>query len=187
MEGASASAPPTPAEKIRAAQPAGATQSEPEQELWRGSYSPKAMYGSWAMAIIVTLAAIVLAVLVPNPAAWIAVAIAVPLLWLALLLTLVYRRLSIEYTLTTQKLVHKKGILRRQTNRIELIDIDDVTSDQGLFDRMFGVGTVKLLSSDVSDPTFVLVGIDNVLQVANLIDNARRDERRKRAVYMEKV
>jgi len=54
-------------------------------------------------------------------------------------------------------------------------------------ERMFGVGTIKLLSSDTSDPSLVLRGIDNVQQVASMIDNARRDERRKRGLYMETV
>jgi hypothetical protein len=52
---------------------------------------------------------------------------------------------------------------------------------------MFGVGTIKLLSSDLSDPKLVLRGIDDVRRVANVIDDARREERRKRAVYMETV
>ena len=38
-----------------------------------------------------------------------------------------------------------------------------------------------------SDPSLVLRGIDNVQQVASMIDNARRDERRKRGLYMETV
>jgi len=150
-----------------------------------GGYSAKAMYGSWSMAILVTVAAVVLAVLVPI--AWIAVAIAVPLLWLGLLVTLLYRRMNADYTLTTQRLLHKSGILMQRTNRIEAIDIDDVTFEQGIIERMFGVGTIRLLSSDESDPKLSLPGIDNVQQVANLIDNARREERRKRGLYMEKV
>jgi len=96
-------------------------------------------------------------------------------------------RLSVDYSLTSQRLVHKTGILRQVTNRIEVIDIDDVQFVQGLMERMFGVGTIKLLSSDTSDPSLVLRGIDNVQQVASMIDNARRDERRKRGLYMETV
>lgn len=185
--GAPAPAASTPAEKLRAAQPTGATQQEPEHELWRGSYSPKAMYGHWFLAIVVSLAAIVLAVLIPNPAAWIAGAVAVPAIWLALLLTLAVRRLSIEYTLTTQRFLHQRGLLRRVANRILLIDIDDVTHEQGLIERMVNVGTITLRSTDVSDPILRLPGIDDVQRVANLIDDARREERRKRAIYMATV
>jgi membrane protein YdbS with pleckstrin-like domain len=137
------------------------------------------------MAIVVTVAAIILAFL--SPPAAIAAAIGVAVLWLALLVTFVYRRLNANYTLTTQRLLHKSGILLQRANRIEVIDIDDVTYVQGIIERLFGVGTIKLLSTDTSDPTLVLYGIDNVQQVANLIDNARREERRKRGLYMEAV
>ena len=100
-------------EKFRAALPTGQHPAEPEHNLWHGSYSPKAMYGGWVVAMVVTLAAIALAVLVPNPAAWIAAVVVVPVIWIGLLLTLFYRRLSVDYTLTTQRFLHKKGVLRR--------------------------------------------------------------------------
>src|SRR5437870_9768440 len=116
----------TATEKFRAALPTGQPAHEPENELWHGSYSPKAMYGGWLLAIVLTLAAILLAVLVPNPAAWIAAAVVVPVIWLAMLLTLAYRRLSVDYTLTTQRFLHKKGLLRRVADQILLVDIDDV-------------------------------------------------------------
>ena len=96
-------------------------------------------------------------------------------------------RLSVEYTLTTQRLIHKHGLLHRVTNRVEVIDIDDVSYSQGPIERLLGVGTIKLLSSDVSDPQLVLRGIDNVQKVATLIDNARREERRRRGLYLESV
>jgi hypothetical protein len=77
--------------------------------------------------------------------------------------------------------------LSRTTNRVEVIDIDDVQVQQGFVERMLGVGTIKLLSSDTSDPVLSLRGIADVNRVATLIDNARRDERRKRGLYVEAV
>jgi hypothetical protein len=43
------------------------------------------------------------------------------------------------------------------------------------------------LSSDTSDPKLFLKGIDDVKRVADLIDDARRSERRKRGMYIESV
>ena len=182
---AAAASPATPAERLRAAQTAGATQQEPEQELWRGSYSPKALYGGWCLAAVVSLAAIVIAVL--FPVGWIVAAIAIPVVWLVMLATLAVRQLSIEYTLTTQRFLHQRGLLTRVANRILLIDIDDVSYKQTLVDRIVNVGTITLRSTDASDPELKLPGIDDVERVANLIDDARREERRKRALYMASV
>jgi membrane protein YdbS with pleckstrin-like domain len=109
------------------------------------------------------------------------------LLWGWPAVRLVVARLSVEYTLTTQRLIHKRGLLRRVTDRVEVIDIDDVSYSQGPIERLLGIGTIQLLSSDVSDPQLVLRGIDNVQQVATLIDNARREERRRRGLYLESV
>ena len=50
----------------------------------------------------------------------------------------------------------------RTTDRIEVIDIDDVTFRQGMVERALGVGTIVIESSDRTHPRLVLAGIDNV-------------------------
>jgi hypothetical protein len=52
---------------------------------------------------------------------------------------------------------------------------------------MLGIGTVRLLSSDQSTPQFSIVGIEDVRNVAMMIDDARRQERRKRGLHIESV
>jgi membrane protein YdbS with pleckstrin-like domain len=175
----------TPTERLQGAQ--AAAPQEPEHELWRGGYSAKAMYGGWVFAALVTVAAVVLAAVAYNPVAWMAAAIAVPAVWVFLLLMLLYRRMSVSYTLTSQRFMHQRGLLRRVNNRILLIDVDDVSFEQGLMERFFNVGTITLTSTDATDPKLRMIGIANVQQVANLIDDARREERRKRAIYMANV
>ena len=174
----------TPAEQFRAGE-RPATSDEPEKQLWHGTYSPKAMYGTWIFAALISVAAIVVSIVFPI--AILGAIGVIVILWLCLLGYLLYERLSVDYTLTSQRFIHQVGFLRRVTNRIEVIDIDDVTFEQGFIERMFGVGTIKLLSSDTSDPKLMLRGIDDVKRVANLIDEARRQERRKRGMYIESV
>ena len=178
---------PTPADKMRAAQATSAANAEPEQDLWHGGFSPKAMYGNWILAAVATTAVAIVSAIVPTPITWIAACAFVAVLWVVLLAKFLIARYIDDYSLTTQRLVNRHGILRQQTDRIEVIDIDDVTYVQGIVERMFGVGTIKVLSSDKSDPELFLRGIDDVQRVANLIDNARREERRKRGLYVEAV
>ena len=52
---------------------------------------------------------------------------------------------------------------------------------------MLGVGTIMLLSSDVSDPQLTMRGIDQVKVIAKQIDDVRRQERRKRGLHIETV
>lgn len=159
-----------------------------EVQLWAGGYSAKAMIGSWILAALVTAVAMAAGLLANfgGPGILIAVVVSVAI-WFGVGMQLLYRRISVDYELTSQRLVHRRGIFRRVTNRIEVIDIDDVQVDQGFVERMFSVGTIRILSSDTSDPTLTMLGIDQVTVVAKMIDDARREERRKRGLHIETV
>jgi membrane protein YdbS with pleckstrin-like domain len=160
--------------------------SPSEQELWSGSYSPKAMIGSFAAAGVVTIVGLALAAL-SGPPGWLIWGIAAAVIWGGLLLLLAYRRLTVRYRLTTYRFFHELGLLSRVGNRIEVIDIDDVTVQQGLVERMFGVGTITIQSSDRSDPELHLPGIEDARQVADLIDGTRRAERHRRSLHIESI
>ena len=158
--------------------------STPERKLWTGGYSPKAMYGTWLLTIVVSIAALVLVGLFANePKFWYSAGAALLLLWGGVIGTFLVRRLGQYYELTTQRFIHQTGILVRRTDRIEVIDIEDVSYTQGIVQRMLGVGTIQLSGRDQSHPTLVINGIDKVPEVASLIDDVRRDERRKRSLH----
>jgi membrane protein YdbS with pleckstrin-like domain len=161
---------------------------EPEQVLWNGRFSSRAMLGGWITAGAFTLAVLIfaLATSLSGPG-WMVAVLAIAAAWLGMLLRLIYRQLSIRYTLTNQRLIHERGLLWRKTDRIEAIDVDDVQFSQGPVERMVNVGTVHVISSDQSTPQFNLVGIEDAPRVATLIDDVRRTERRKRAVHIESL
>ncbi len=178
-----------PADRLKAAARARADNGrDPEEELWEGGFSPKAMVGAWAISALITI--VLLAgwiVWVRNWIAWTALAVGLLLLWLYQIVRLFYRRWNFHYYLTSQRFIHETGILRRVTDRIELIDIDDITFEQGLFERFVGVGTIRITSSDRTHPELSLLGIDDVKQIAGLIDDVRRDERRRRGLHIESI
>jgi uncharacterized membrane protein YdbT with pleckstrin-like domain len=162
----------------------------PEELLWEGGYSPKAMIGPFVALGAASLVGIILAIYlatVAGTAACLATLGVIVLLWLILGARLAIRRLSIHYKLTNQMFYHQEGLLRRVTNRIEAIDIDDVTYEQGIVERMVNVGSIKITSSDRTDPELWLVGIDDVQNVASQIDKARRAERVRRGLSIEAI
>ena len=164
------------------------TDDEPEQELWQGQYSRRAMFGTWIVAGLATLALLILAVAMGfGKTGWLISVAAIVLGWAGLVLQLLYRQLSVHYYLTDQRFVHEKGLLWREINRIEAIDIDDVSFQQGPVERMFGVGTVSISSSDRTHPVLDMPGIEKVHEVAGMIDDVRRQERRKRGLHIEAV
>lgn len=172
------------AQRVAATAPVSA-----ERSLWQGGYSAKAMYGTWLLSAVVTVAALVALVMFGNqhPAIWPAGGAVIAAWWCIAIGTFIYRRLSVSYELTSQRFIHKYGILVRRTDRIEVIDIDDVSFTQGIVQRMLGVGTINLTSSDRSHPELRLNGIDQVNTISNMIDDVRRDERRKRSLHIEAV
>ena len=169
--------------------PRGNDEQEDELELWSGGYSPKAMIPhavGWGLASVVL---IIGPLFIPweNGWKWIIALGALAIGWLVLGGMLAYRRLDVSYRLTSQRFVHKSGILRRTTDRIEVIDMDDVTYTQGIIERMLGVGTVRITSSDRTHPELLLKGIDEVRHVADKLDAARRKERVRRGLHIEAV
>lgn len=176
-------------EKFRAA--AAARQAGPdetEQDLWVGSYSPRAMIGFWLSGGLLTLVGFAVAIALHlGRTGWLLVLAALLIMWLGILVAYARRRLGVRYRLTSQRFFHERGILRHVTDRIEVIDIDDVTCTQGPVERILGIGTIRLSSSDRTHPELVLGGIEDVDRVATLVDDARRRERMRRGLHIEQV
>ena len=170
----------------------GTSRDVPEEELWSGAYSPKAMTSAFIGVGLLTVLGII-AVTLANAGTTgvIVVVIAALLLFAYLGLQLAYRRMSMHYRLTTHRLVLHKGILNKTDDRILLVDIDDITVQQGFVQRMFNLGTITLNTSDQTTKdeskgkgVLVMDGIENPRHVGDVIDEARRAERSRRGVYM---
>lgn len=159
-----------------------------EIDLWDGSYSHLAMIGTWLCGILITVIVPVMGLLMNlSGGAWVNLLGGLAALWVGLWIWYAYRRYSVHYSLTSERFVHAEGLLWRTVDRIELIDIDDVTYVQGPVERAFGVGTIHLSSSDKTTPELSLPGIADVRVVADQIDDARRKERRSRGLHIEAI
>jgi membrane protein YdbS with pleckstrin-like domain len=159
-----------------------------EEMLWQGQFSKLAMLGAWVAGGVFTIAAIAVGFFAGfTPGAWGIAAGVIALVWVGLVLRLLYLQLSLHYYLTSQRFIHERGLLWRDVDRIETIDIDDVAVKQGPVERMLGIGSILLRSSDANTPEFNIQGIEDVRRVATLIDEARRKERRRRGMYIESV
>lgn len=156
-----------------------------EQVLWSGGYSAKTMASHWVVAGCSTTLLVAVACTWPSS---MLITVTLALFgWCVLGGLLIYRKLNVHYELTDQRFVHKSGILRRVTNRIETIDMDDVAFEQGIIEQLLNVGSIRLCSSDRSHPELVLHGISDVEQIARLIDDARHKERLRRGLYVESI
>lgn len=178
----------TPTERVRSFQAAGLRRTDsPEEELWQGTYSPRAMAGAIATTVLLTVVIVAAWIVYREQVWWWLPLGVIVVMWAAAGGQLAYRMFSVRYRLTNQRFFHEKGILSRVTDRIEVIDMDDITFMQGILDRMFNTGTIKVTSSDRTHPELILLGIENVKDVAAKIDAARRQERIRRGLHIEQI
>jgi membrane protein YdbS with pleckstrin-like domain len=182
---------PTPTEKIRDAMNPDASLDEQEVTLWEGKYSGRNMAGIWIMVGCATILLLLLVLLISplrsSGWAWTTLLILLLIGWLIPLALMFYRIWDNYYVVTNQRLKHRDGIIVRTNNRIELIDIDDVMFRQGPIQAALNVGNIIVRSSDVSHPELVIRGIADVRKVSDLIDDARRAERRRRGLHIEAI
>ena len=66
---------------------------------------------------------------------------------------------STRYRLTSQRLFAQTGLIAKNLEEVELFRVKDVTLSQGVLDRLLGVGTVTVLSTDDTAPKLELAGI----------------------------
>lgn len=82
------------------------------------------------------------------------------------------------YTITTQRLATRTGVLRRVGRDIPLTRINDVAFEQGMLDRLAGAGTLKV-SAASEDGTIVLTDIPHVQQVSLRLHELVREAGRR--------
>ncbi len=160
---------------------------DPEITLWQGTFSWKGMLREFLLAVGGSVALLIVSAKANDPQLRQLVWPLLAVVWTGSLVWLGFRKLDIGYQLTNQRLIHSKGILYRRTQRIEVIDIDDLSLEQGILERFVNVGRIVIQASDISDRRLVLQGIDRPREVYERIEKARRDERRKYGLHLETI
>ena len=74
-----------------------------------------------------------------------------------------------RYALSEDRLFLSVGFLNIRDDEVLLYRIRDIDSSRSLWQRLFGVGTVTVLSSDKTMPSLVLQNIKHPLEVKELI------------------
>jgi membrane protein YdbS with pleckstrin-like domain len=104
-------------------------------------------------------------------------------LWLA------YRMLRLNcthYTVTTENILIEQGILVKDTDNIDLFRVVDVNIRRSLAQRMLGIGSVLIQSSDKSMPEAVLKNIPNPKVAFEQIRKAATEAAKERGVMQVK-
>jgi len=131
---------------------------------------PKVLLGPLLMLVILLAIGVVDQVLLESHAlhlvVWILVAVAI--LWFCGRPLLSW--LAASYTITTRRLITRRGVLTRRGHDIPLGRISDVEYEMGVIDRMLGCGTLRI--SDAStDGEVTLPDIPRVEEVQRRLND----------------
>jgi membrane protein YdbS with pleckstrin-like domain len=99
---------------------------------------------------------------------------------------LMLRIAACRYRLTDQRLFIDRGLMSRTIDQTELIRVDDVRIRKSLIDQIVGLGSVEVLSTDVSDGVIVIEGIAGADHVAETIRGRMRALRRQ-SLFVENL
>jgi membrane protein YdbS with pleckstrin-like domain len=174
--------------------PTTGTGTEGEIDVWQSRYSHRNFIGRIVFRAVLTVAVLALAVYTWGMkhdywryATWTALAI-VGLLWFALFYRMVQAHYSHFYRLTNRRLFVSTGVINRRRDMMELLMVKDVfTRQQSLLERWLSLGSVVVVPSDKSQPTFYVTGVDNPKEVMDLIWHHARTERDLRSVKVEDI
>lgn len=138
-----------------------------EQEVLHTRTHAKALVLPGAAFVLVGAGVGAGAALIPSdarPVGQLAIVVAGLLLavWWCVLPFLRWR--TTTYTLTTRRLVTRSGILNRRSHDLPLSRVNDVSSERGLTDRVFGCGTL-VVQTAAEGGAIVLVDVPEVEHV----------------------
>ena len=86
------------------------------------------------------------------------------------------------YKLTEEKLYVETGFLSKKEEEVRLYRIMDLTLNQPLGQRIFGLGTIHCCTADKSTPEFDIKNIKNSREIKNLISDLVEKQREEKRV-----
>lgn len=92
-----------------------------------------------------------------------------------------------RYSMTEDRLFFSVGFLNIRDEEVLLYRVRDINTSRTLGQRLFGVGTVTVLSSDKSMPTMVMKNIKNPMAVKELIHEQVEEMKIRRRVRVGEV
>jgi uncharacterized membrane protein YdbT with pleckstrin-like domain len=87
-----------------------------------------------------------------------------------------------HYTLTNQRIKIRIGVLSRKTDEIELFRIKDIEYSASFFERLWSIGNIRIVSTQVTDRRPTIRAIKNAEEIRELIRKCVQASRRRGSV-----
>lgn len=167
-------------------EPVKSTQNDPESLIWEGSQSQIVNFGHFALTFVMMAAIVLLSFILPPPVkGFILFLLILPVFYA------VWSYLKVKfrhYRITSQRIISTTGMFSKNTEAIELYRVRDMEVFEPFMSRMFGKGTVKVITADSSTPNFYIAAIPkpkDLFDKLRIAVEARRDKKRVRGIEFE--
>jgi hypothetical protein len=87
--------------------------------------------------------------------------------------------LSVQYTITSERVRISEGLLGKDRDDIELIRVQDMDYRQSLTERTMNIGDIHIISQDRNRPEVILQNVSNPEEVHGLLRRAVLNARKK--------
>jgi uncharacterized membrane protein YdbT with pleckstrin-like domain len=84
------------------------------------------------------------------------------------------RRFATVYTITTQRLRIKHGIIARHVQQTDIERVQNVNTNQSVLERLLQVGTVDFDRAGPGDSDFKFAGVEDPEEVVAAVDRAQK-------------
>jgi len=110
-------------------------------------------------------------------------------LGLIVVLVLVMKTVRLKmtyYEITSERVEWSRGILDRRVDNMDMFRVIDLKMRRSVFDCIFGIGTVGLITTDKTDPEFVFEKVHRPRELYDIIKRASLEaDRRTGVVHLE--
>ena len=92
-----------------------------------------------------------------------------------------------RYAMSEDRLFISVGFLNIKDDEVLLYRVRDIDTSRTLWQRLFGVGTITVMSSDKTMPTMVLKNVKNPVEVKELLHTQVEEIKLKRRVRIGEI
>jgi len=92
-------------------------------------------------------------------------------------------RHSIKFRVSNTAIEYERGLLSKRIDVTQLWRVRDVSYKQNLIDRILGIAHIEVVSSDVSSPSFEIVGLPASRQLFENLRDSIEIQRQAKNVY----
>lgn len=92
-----------------------------------------------------------------------------------------------RYALSDDRIFNQTGALNLSDEEVLLYRVRDISLKRSLIQRIFGVGSLIIASSDKSTPTLILKNIKNPVKVKEMIHNSVEEMKIKRRIRIGEI